>query len=158
MCVYVCNVCVYVCLSAIGGMSTGPLHHRTRRAAQRAEHCLLGFGNQIVIPLISSLVSANTLKRQTHPVQHVPVSVCVCLSVGVQYKPPSPDDFVNVSKYNVGVFALIVALPWLWGQRQSNIVEQWSHERGGAACKHQHGLHFDVRGSLGHSCKAVRHV
>lgn len=49
----------------------------------------------------------------------------------MQYKPPSPDDFVNLSKYNVSVFALIVALPWRWGQRQSNIVVQWSHEWGG---------------------------
>lgn len=32
-------------------------------------------------------------------------------------------------------------------------MEPWS----GRISKHQHGLHFDVSGSLGHSCKAVRH-
>lgn len=33
----------------------------------------------------------------------------------MQYQPPSPDNSVNVSKYNVGVSALIVALPWRFG-------------------------------------------
>lgn len=74
-------------------------HGRFTIAAHRAEHFLLGvwFGSQIVVPLISSLVSANALNRQTHLHRHVPVSVCVCVlnvSVRVQYKPPSPDDFL----------------------------------------------------------------
>lgn len=137
MCVCVCmrvseSVCMFcVCLSAIGGMSTWPVNHRTRRAAQRAKTLSSRFGSQIVIPLISSLVSANTLKRQTHPLQHVPVSVCVCLSVVC---PSAIQATVSGRlcklKYNVRVFALIVALPWLWGQRHSNIVKQWSHEWG----------------------------
>lgn len=81
---------------------TGPIEQPTEL------NIVSRFGSQIVIPLISSLVSANTLNRQTHLHHHVPVSVCVCvcLSVRVQYKPPSPDDFVNLGWYNVSVFAI----------------------------------------------------
>lgn len=97
------------------------------------------FGSQIVIPLIFffffflNLWFQQTLSKGRLNLSSMCLCLFVCLSVQVQYKPPSPDNSVNVRRYNVGVSALIVALPWRWGQRQSNIAAEWSHERGGAA-------------------------
>lgn len=57
----------------------------------------------------------------------------------------------------MGVSALIVALPWRWGQRRPNIAAEWSHERGGAVLQYNNMDSILISGSLGCLCKAVQH-